>query len=206
MNVKARLENDTPNNIYGKYLVKKRVIPDEQVDMLLLRTSKLQMYKRNGVYVSVGSTKVYFYNSDLTMNYLGKKVYVRYDPDDLSEVMLEDENGVYIGKAQREVMGGYGLSNDVESIKFLNKTNKKLERIVKNYKAVESVADMPTVRDVVSKKSKMLMAKNNEEYYAKIIEPILSNNEYKKAVGAENINADLVDFDRMIENAKKNRK
>lgn len=49
------------------------------------------------------------------------------------------------------------------------------------------------------------MEENVQRYYAKIIEPILNDSEYKKAVGAENMSAEIVNFDRMIENANKNK-
>ena len=172
------------------------------MDELLLRTTRLQTYKRNGVYVTIGNTKVYFYNSDITINYLDKKVYVRYNPDDLSEVVVEDEQGRYVGKAAREVTGGYGLANDTDSIKHLNKTNKMLEKIARDYKKIEDMANIPSVREVINKKSQEMMQDNAQRYYAKIIEPIL-NNDYKKAVGAEDVSTEIVDFERMIENAKK---
>lgn len=197
------LENGTPNACYEKHYYKRRTLPEDQLNELLMRTARLQAYKRNGVYVTVGETKVFFYNSDITMDYLGKKVYVRYDPEDLSEVIIEDEKGRFIGKAQRAVEGGYYGANDVEAIKYLNKTNKKLERIIKEYKAVENVEDMPDIRNVMSEKAKRLMAENKENYYAKVIEPILNKNTHKMAVGAENVNPELINFERMIENAKR---
>lgn len=205
------LEKTSPNKAYEKYLLKKRTLTDTMLDELLLRTTKLQTYKRNGVYVQIGNTKVYFYNSDITMKYLDKKVYVRYDPDKLTEVIIEDEKGRYIGKAKREITGGYGLANDTEAIKYLGKTNKKLEKIVKDYKKVEEMIDVPSVREVINKKSKDMIRTNNEIYYAKVIEPILNNNineKYtnKKVVGAENITENMIDFERMIENARKIRR
>ena len=199
------LEKGSPNAAYEKHLMKIRTIAKAQLDELLLRTTRLQTYKRNGVYVTIGNTKVYFYNSDITINYLDKKVYVRYNPDDLSEVIIEDEQGRYVGKAAREITGGYGLANDTDSIKHLNKTNKMLEKIARDYKKVEDMASIPSVREVISKKSQEMMEENVQRYYAKIIEPILNDSEYKKAVGAENMSAEIVDFDRMIENANKNR-
>ena len=204
------LEKTSPNKAYEKYLLKKRTLTDTMLDELLLRTTKLQTYKRNGVYVQIGNTKVYFYDSDITMKYLDKKVYVRYDPDKLTEVIIEDEKGRYIGRAKREITGGYGLANDTEAIKYLGKTNKKLEKIVKDYKKVEEMIDVPSVREVINKKSKDMIRTNNEIYYAKVIEPILNNNineKYtnKKAVGAENITENMIDFERMIENARKNK-
>ena len=199
------LEKRSPNAAYQKHLLKIRTIAKSQLDELLLRTTRLQTYKRNGVYVTIGNTKVYFYNSDITINYLDKKVYVRYNPDDLSEVIIEDEQGRYVGKAVREVTGGYGLANDTDSIKNLNKTNKMLEKIARDYKKVEDMASIPSVREVISKKSQEMMEENVQRYYAKIIEPILNDSEYKKAVGAENMGAEIVDFDRMIENANRNK-
>ena len=199
------LEKGSPNAAYEKHLLKIRTIAKSQLDELLLRTTRLQTYKRNGVYVTIGNTKIYFYNSDITINYLDKKVYVRYNPDDLSEVIIEDEQGRYVGKAAREVTGGYGLANDTDSIKHLNKTNKMLEKIARDYKKVGDMASIPSVREVISKKSQEMMEENVQRYYAKIIEPILNDSEYKKAVGAENMSAEIVDFDRMIENANRNK-
>lgn len=197
------LENGTPNECYKKYLFKKRTLPLEQLNEILLRTTKMQTYKRSGVYVSISNTQIYFYNSNITMDYLGKKVYVRYDPDDLSEVIIEDDKGRYVGKAQRVVSGGYDMANDIEAIKYVNKTNKKLEKIIKDYKAVENMSNIPHIRQVISEKSKQLIQDNKQQYYTNVIEPILNPNTSKRVVGAENVDTSLIDFERMIANAKK---
>lgn len=197
------LEKGTPNECYEKSLQKIRTLPQAQLDELLLRTAKLQTYKRNGVYVTVAGIQIYFYNSDITTSYLGKKVFVRYDPDNLSDVIIEDDKGRYVGKAKRAIEGGYMGADDVESIKYLNKTNRKLEKIVKEYKAVEDMASIPQIKAVINAKAIKMMEQNKENYYAKVIEPIFESS-VRKAVGAENMNADVIDFNRMIENAKKN--
>ena len=137
------------------------------------------------------------------MDYLGKKVYVRYDPDDLSEVIIEDDKGRYAGKAQRVVSGGYDMANDIEAVKYANKTNKKLEKIIKDYKAVENMSNIPHIRQVISEKSKQLIQDNKQQYYTNVIEPILNPNTSKRVVGAENVDTSLIDFERMIANAKK---
>ena len=67
------------------------------------------------------------------------------------------------------------------------------------------MSNIPHIRQVISEKSKQLIQDNKQQYYTNVIEPILNPNTSKRVVGAENVDTSLIDFERMIANAKKNK-
>ena len=62
-----------------------------------MRSSRYQTVRENGVYVTVSGEKLYYNARDESYKYVGKKVYVRYDPADLEYVRVYDEEDRYIG-------------------------------------------------------------------------------------------------------------
>lgn len=70
---------------------------ESELNFLLMRTSRYQTVRENGVYVTVSGEKLYYNTRDDNWKYVGKKVYVRYDPADLEAVRVYDEEDRYIG-------------------------------------------------------------------------------------------------------------
>ena len=89
------MQGMSPNDCYQKKLITKRTATEEQLRLMLTRSTKLQQYKRDGVYLTIAGEKVYFYNSEYVQKLLGEKVYIRYDSDNLSKVYLYDEKERY---------------------------------------------------------------------------------------------------------------
>lgn len=57
---------------------------------MMMRSSRLQTVGRNGVYVTISGERIFYFNDELLL-LAGKKVFVRYDPEDLREVRVYDE-------------------------------------------------------------------------------------------------------------------
>lgn len=70
---------------------------ESELNFLLMRSSRYQTVRENGVYVTVSGEKLYYNARDESYKYVGKKVYVRYDPADLEYVRVYDEEDRYIG-------------------------------------------------------------------------------------------------------------
>lgn len=70
---------------------------ESELNFLLLRSSRYQTVRENGVYVTVSGEKLWYNTRDDNWKYVGKKVYVRYDPADLEYVRVYDEEDRYIG-------------------------------------------------------------------------------------------------------------
>lgn len=190
----------SPNECYQKNLIAKKVATKAELSLLMLRTTKAQQYKRNGVYLQFGSIKLYYYDANLTTDLLGKKVYMRYDPEHLDTVNLEDEEGRYLATIGKAVTGGYNLEKDTESIRELKKINKKLEKIVKEYKET-SLDNIPVLSDVLKAEAERRRAECDIDYQADILEPISFKLE-KAAVGQD---FEPINLDKMIRNARKNK-
>ena len=70
---------------------------ESELNFLLLRSSRYQTVRENGVYVTVSGEKLWYNTRDDNWKYVGRKVYVRYDPADLEYVRVYDEEDRYIG-------------------------------------------------------------------------------------------------------------
>ncbi|MGN1089951.1 MAG: Mu transposase C-terminal domain-containing protein, partial [Huintestinicola sp.] len=67
------------------------------LNLLLMRNSKYQKVRENGVYITVSGEKLYYNCGADNWKYVGKTVYVRYDPADMEYVRVYDEEDTYIG-------------------------------------------------------------------------------------------------------------
>lgn len=73
-----------------------RKADEDVLNLLLLRNNGFQKVKRNGVYIPYHGEKIWYYDKNLTWNYIGKEVCVRYDNNDLSQVRIYDRNDRYL--------------------------------------------------------------------------------------------------------------
>lgn len=198
------LNGKTPNQVYEQNLVKKRTATADELDAIMLRTSRLQTVNRNGVYLRFGDRKVQFYDTDLVYNFMGHKVYVCYDSEDLSRVIIRDEQERRIGYASMLEVGGYSKEMDKEAIKKVKGYENKQRRLVKDFKAeLSNEIEAPDPLDILLAKAKQNIENSQHSNDAKVIEIFRPKDEvHQTAVGQ---NDSVVDFDRMIENGKKNR-
>lgn len=198
----AFMKNKSPNDIYAENLIVKRTATPEQLNLLLLRNERLQQVGRNGVYVKIGDTKIFYYNEKLAQFYQREKVYVRYNPEDMEEVRIYDEKEVFLMTAQRSLTGGYDFEGgaDKEAIKQLNHRKKAQKQAIHKYmENLEEVIKAPDIQEVVEKAALKAIEEKKRTYDAKIIEPL----EFKQheVINSEEPEVEI-DLDRMIRNAK----
>ncbi len=82
--------------VYNENLYTKRVAGAEDLYLMLMRSARPQKVTRRGVHLDIAGQRLDYWNDDMLMNLLGKQVYFRYDPDDLSEVRVYDLEDRYI--------------------------------------------------------------------------------------------------------------
>ena len=82
--------------VYNENLYTKRVAGAEDLNLMLMRSARPQKVTRRGVHLDIAGQRLDYWNDDMLINLLGKQVYFRYDPDDLSEVRVYDLEDRYI--------------------------------------------------------------------------------------------------------------
>ncbi len=82
--------------VYNENLHTKRVAGAEDLNLMLMRSARPQKVTRRGVHLDIAGQRLDYWNDDMLMSLLGKQVYFRYDPDDLSEVRVYDLEDRYI--------------------------------------------------------------------------------------------------------------
>lgn len=68
-----------------------RTSDENNLNLLMLRTTNAQKIKRNGVYIEYAGKKVWF-KDDTTVLHINEEVYVRYDPAHLQSVKVYDKD------------------------------------------------------------------------------------------------------------------
>lgn len=98
----------TRMEVYHAHLFSVRKAAPADLNLMMMRSSRLQSVGRNGVYVTIGGERIYYFDDELLMMQ-GKKVFVRYDPESMEEVRVYDENEVFLKTAPlpREIMESY---------------------------------------------------------------------------------------------------
>lgn len=187
-------------DVYNKHLAKKRKASPEDLYLMLMRSSRPQKVTRRGVHLDIAGGQIDFWNDDFVHLYLGKKVYFRYDPDNLSSVRIYDLEDRYVMTvpADNEAVLSYNASKD--DIKTAMAKTRRLERIAREYKenAVLAEADRITAMDLAIRQAE----KNKAAYAGKADPKVLEIQRaeeaplFKKVVGG-------ADLDTMNRNAAK---
>ena len=186
-------------DVFNEHLIKKRTATAEALNLMLMRSSRAQTVGRRGVHLDIAGGRIDYWNDDFVHLMLGKKVYFRYDPDNLSEVRIYDLEDRYIMTvpADNEAVLSYNASR--EDVKAAMAKTRRLEKVAKEYieHAVLADCDKVTAMELVLKEAQY----NKENYQGKanpkVIEVQRADEEpaFKKVVGGINL-------DRMIRNAE----
>lgn len=187
-------------DVFNENLGVKRTAPEKELNLMLMRSSRPQQVGRRGVHLDVAGGRIDYWNDEFVGLMLGKKVYFRYDPDDLKEVRIYDLEDRYVMTvpADNQAVLSYGSSKD--EVKAAMAKTRRLERIAKEYKenAVIAEADRITAMELVLKQAQ----RNKETYKGKaaprVLEVQRADEEpaFRKVVGG-------ADLDIMIQSAAK---
>lgn len=129
----------TRMQVYRENLKEKRVASELDLNLMLMRSTRSQKVGRRGVHLTIAGEKIDYYNDELILNYFGKEMYCRYDPEDISTVRVYDLNDNYIMTVpvDNEAVLTYGSSKDavgqalrkVRSLEKLTKQELKASQI-----------------------------------------------------------------------------
>lgn len=163
----AGMNGKTRNEVYAAELIEKRTATKEQLNLMMLRNTRMQKVQRNGVYLGLYDMKIYFNSVELNWSHLGEKVYFRYNPDDLSEVRIYDEQDRFLCTAQQIAKLSYFATK--EQVAEAMRENRRLEQLVKRYKKDKDLKGEKAV-DLIMRAAKRLMG--GAEPDPKILTPV----------------------------------
>lgn len=122
----------TPDQVYAACLAEQRVATPEQLNLMMLRNTRIQKVGRDGVHLDLYGQKLSFNSHDLNFYHMGRKVYFRYDPDDLAEVRVYDDKDRFLCTAQQT--GALGYFADKDEVKKAEQEKRKYMKAVKTWK------------------------------------------------------------------------
>lgn len=169
---------------------------------MLMRSTRPQQVTRRGVHLDIDGGRIDYWNDDFVHLMLGKKVYFRYDPENLSEVRIYDLDDRYVMSVPADNTAVLSYNASKEEVKAAMAKTRRLERIAREYKenAILADTDRITAMELVLKQAE----RNKQNYQGKanpsILEVQRADEEplYKKVVGG-------ADLDVMNRNAAKRR-
>ncbi len=103
----------TKMQVYQDHLHSVRKANEEDLTLMLMRSTRLQTIGQNGVHLPISGERVYYYSDELLFMQ-GKKVYLRYNPENLDDVRVYDEQEKYLMTVpmRRELMLEYGAGKE----------------------------------------------------------------------------------------------
>lgn len=101
-------------DVYQENLHTRISATEEQLNLMMLRSTRPQKVTRRGVHLKIGDAKLDYFNNELIMQFLNKQVYLRYDPDDLSSVRIYDLDDRFIMEVEADntAVLEYGASKE----------------------------------------------------------------------------------------------
>lgn len=129
--------NKSRNQVYAEQLSEVRRASPEDLNLMMLRNTRMQTVKRDGVVLKLYGTEVTFWSRDLAYDHIGEKVYFRYNPDDLSEVRVYDERDRFLCTAQQQTALSYFA--DKAEVAEKMKEQRQFEKFVAAYKKKKGI-------------------------------------------------------------------
>lgn len=192
-------DNGLPRiEVYKKHCKKQLMASEDDLRLMFMRTSKPVTVGRRGVAIKINGLDVEFYNKDFVTHWMNKKVYARYDPEDLSTCRIYDLADVFIGEILQDNTMNMSYFATKDEIAASQRQYRKAQKAVREAAAARMlpIADRPSALELM----KIIAQRNLEgesEFKAKSIEITrASEKPLLEAVGA-NIN-----MSRMAENAE----
>lgn len=187
-----------------------RQAAESDLNLMLMRSTRIQKIKRDGVFVTIAGEKVWYMDYENTYKHLGEEVYVRYDPANLSEVRVYDKDDRYLWtwKCADKLLQDYITEQREELADGMAISKNVAKRIKADAKAISeglSASQRIDLLDMSVRRTQRGREQFKIELPSNII-PIRSNEppaeELKQAVGGEVI----IDITKMNRNQEINSK
>ncbi len=191
--------------VYNKHLKTARKATKDDLELMLMRSSRPQKVGRRGLKLKIGDELFEYFSYELHQMF-GKAVYFRYDPNDLSEIRVYDEEDRYLMNVPcaDDTVLKYGASKeDIKRGQKLIREIAKKDADVLN--AIKSMGWKPA-RELV-----LAQAKRNAENpippaQAKVLEIQRADeklSDYAEVLKVVGDHTDAIDLNRMLQNSQK---
>ncbi len=162
------MNGKTRNEVYAENLIEKRVASQAELNLMMLRNSRMVTVRRDGVLLKLYGTELSYWSDELLMHHIGEKVYYRYNPDDLSEVRIYDEHDRFICTASQHTALSYFA--DKEDVAEKMREQRQLEKMVKAYMKEKNIQARDALELIMAQAEENM--KSGEHLDPKIITPI----------------------------------
>ncbi len=197
----AGMNGRTRDEVFAACLYEQRVATQDELNLMLLRTSRMQTVNR-GVKIKMYDTEIRFYSDELIMGHDREKVYVRYDPDDLAQVRVYDENDRFLCTAKQAPVSSYFGSKD--EVAEYQREIRTLERTVRGYKKKKGIEADDALALIMREAEERMSA--GEKLDPKVIVPIRAVDDDTEAVAvAVGSYAEPIDWTAALERMEKGR-
>lgn len=163
---------------------------DDDLTLLLARTTRFQKIKRNGVFIELYGKKIWFKDDNTVFN-IGKEVYVRYDPAELDTVRVyEKETDKYLWTYHRAdylnvpyaAIGEEGRNKIAIAMSHIAQNKKAIKEAAKAYTDFDGIDTLAArINEAVSNMNKMSIQRPSR------IHPITADEINSEYPGRENI-------------------
>lgn len=110
-----------------------RIASEDDLNLMLMRTTRYQKVKRNGVCIEIAGEKLWYSNAD-TWQHVGDEVYVRYDPTDLKTVRVYDveDRFLYTCQVEPALLLNF-IEDDKAALADANEIVRSRKKAIRNY-------------------------------------------------------------------------
>ncbi len=184
----------------------------DDLNLMLMRSSRVQTVKRNGVCINISGEKLEYWDED-TWKLLGEKVYVRYDPEDLSKVRIyEAETDRFIKELPLSLETSILFDADNEDVALAQQKVRKAHKAIKaNLKEYKTRLPAAQRIDMLDMQLRRAHAGKNEFNIKEpsVVIPVLSgekNEPELRAVAGGDKTPVVIDINRMNQNASRRKR
>ena len=205
------MKGKCPDEVFAENMITKRVLPKEKSDLMFMRYAKSNtgMLKvgKNGITLTFYGKQLQYWNEELWKEYFGQNVYVRYNPEDLSNIRIYDEQKRFLCIAALKEELSYTASK--QEVKKQQQQNRNAIKEVANYKAKKEMEQKDALTMLLEKALKE--ENQNKTVIPKITQPVFySKNQIKntddtaEVVALPNVaGGEGIDWSKGIERLKK---
>lgn len=205
----AKYRNMSRLDVWNKEISEIRKATEDELNLMLMRSTRVQKIKRNGVYVTICGEKIWYMHPEQTVLHLDEEVYVRYDPANLASVRIysTDDRLLYIWDCADRLLVDYitAEKQDISDAQQIAHHSKKFVRdMAKGLTAGLTNEQRITMLDMTVRKAQAAKSEKFRIEMPTNIIPVRMGEELpeqRAAAGAEN-ECVIIDLKKMRRNSE----